>query len=385
MRAAFALAQLSTILIALYAVGLNGACGGSQPRPVKTTSASTLYYRADNNATTVWSPRQRVSARFADRAGVDATFAVDAWTSASVDIVTAATRDIYTGMPHEVSEVRKEVTAGAYYEFEKATVSGGYRYSTENDYWSNGGVLNLSFDMASKNTTLALSTFGSKDEVGRSGDHFWRAPQNSLGGRLALTQVLDRKSLVQVSWETTYVSGYQESPYRFVAIGGAGTCRSPAPNCVQEQVPDQRYRSAGVVRARRALGDKVSVGAEYRFYIDNWGLYSHTIAPDLQWLATEHGTFSLTYRYYTQSEADFYRPRYFETPSSGYLTRDRELSAMYSNRVGLGYVQEFALSENTALSLGLRLGYTHFRYLAFVGLTSVDALEATGMLTLDFR
>jgi hypothetical protein len=371
--------------VALLAIGLSWACGGSQPRAVKTTAASTLYYRADTNATTVWSPRQRVSARFADTAGIDATFAADAWTSASIDIVTAATRDLATGAPHQVHEVRKEVTAGAYYELSNVSLSGGYRYSTENDYWSNGGVANLSMDFANKNTTLVLSGFGSKDQVGRSGDHYWRAPQNSGGARLSLTQVLDRYTLLQLSWETTHVAGYQESPYRFVAIGGAGTCASTAPNCVPEQVPDERVRSAGVVRARRALGDKVSIGAEYRFYIDNWGLYSHTISPDLQWLVTEHGTIGLSYRYYTQSEADFYRPRYFAAPSSGYLTRDRELSAMYWNRVGLGYTQEFALSENTALTLGLRLGLARFKYLAFVGLSSVDAIEATGMLSLDFR
>jgi hypothetical protein len=383
-RAVFAQAKVTT-WVALFALSVSWACGGSQPRPVKATAASAIYYRSDTNATTVWSPRQRVSARFADTAGIDATFAVDAWTSASVDIVTAATRDLTTGAPHQVHEVRKEVTAGAYYEFANASLSGGYRYSTENDYWSNGGVANLSLDFASKNTTLVLSGFGSKDQVGRSGDHYWRAPQNSLGARLALTQVLDRSTLMQVSWETTHVDGYQESPYRFVAIGGAGTCRSVALNCVPEQVPDERLRSAGVARVRRALGDKVSIGADYRFYIDNWGVYSHTIIPDLQWLVTERGTIGLSYRYYTQSEADFYRPRYLVAPSSGYLTRDRELSAMYSNRVGLGYTQEFELSENTALTLGLRLGLARFKYLAFVGLDSVDAIEATGMLSLDFR
>jgi hypothetical protein len=351
---------------------------------VKTTSASTLYVRGDTNATTVWSPRQRVSARFADTAGIDATFAVDAWTSASIDIVTSATRDLKTGAPHEIHEVRKEVTAGAYYEFGNATLSGGYRYSTENDYWSNGGVLNLALDFASKNTTLMLSGFGSKDQVGRAGDHYWRAPQNSVGGRLSLTQVLDKSSLLQISWETTHVAGYQESPYRFVAIGDAGTCRSLAPNCVPEQVPDERFRSAVVARVRRALGDKVSLGAEYRFYFDNWGLYSHTLSPDLQWLVTARGTLSFSYRYYTQSQADFYRPRYFTPPSSGYLTRDRELSALYSNRIGLGFVQAFDVGESTVMTLGLRMGVTRFKYLAFVGLHSVDALEATALLSLDF-
>ncbi|HEX6241577.1 MAG TPA: hypothetical protein VFZ61_11805, partial [Polyangiales bacterium] len=91
------------------------------------------------------------------------------------------------------------------------------------------------------------------------------------------------------------------------------------------------------------------------------------------------------YRYYTQSEADFYRPRYLTGPALGYLTRDRELSALYSNRVGLGYTHEFHVREHTRLTLGARLGLTRFRYLAFVGLSQVDALEATALLALAFH
>ncbi|HTU59832.1 MAG TPA: DUF3570 domain-containing protein, partial [Polyangiales bacterium] len=244
---------LTCCVIALGA-GCLASCGGAESTSVKTTLASALYVRTDSNATTVWAPRERLATRIADTAGLEATFAVDAWTSASVDIVTAATRNLRTGAPHVVQEVRKEVTGGAYYEFGVVTLSGGYRYSAENDYWSHGGVGNLTIDLASKNTTLVFTGLGSSDQVGRSGDPFWRAQQSSMGGRISLTQVLDTKTLMQLSWETTRVAGYQASPYRFVAIGGAGTCKSTASLCVPEFVPDERYRSAAVARARRALG-----------------------------------------------------------------------------------------------------------------------------------
>jgi hypothetical protein len=378
------------VMLCVAASGAGGAAGCGGNSAVKTTSASTLYVRTDTNATTVWAPRQRLAARIADTAGLEATVSIDAWTSASVDIVTSATRNLTTGAPHVVEEIRKEVTGGAYYELGIATLSGGYRYSAENDYWSHGGVGNLALDLAEKNTTLVFSAFGSADQVGRSGDPYWRAPQSSIGGRASLTQVLDTKSLMQVTWESTHVAGYQASPYRFVAIGGNGTCRGtspsqPTPLCIPEYVPDARWRSAAVLRARRALGTKVSIGLEYRFYFDDWGLLSHTLSPDIQVLVTEHGTLSFSYRYYTQDEADFYRPRYLTSPPLGYATRDRELSALYSNRLGLGFTQEFQVSSATVLSLGARLGVTRFKYLAFVGLKQVDALEATGLLSLDFH
>ncbi len=363
------------LIAALLANCSSCATSGS---PGLVSVASALYTRVDTNATTVWAPRTSLSARVSEAASVQAGVAVDAWTGASIDVVTAAT--------HAIHEVRKEVTAGVSYEHDNVTFGAGYRYSTENDYWSHGGVLNTAIDLANKNTTLDLAAFGSTDTVGRFGDPGFKKPQQSFGGRLSLTQVLDSKSVAQVSWETTRVSGYQAGPYRFVGIGGDGTCAGSAPYCVPEMVPNLRTRNAAVGRIRRALGEHVSFGAEYRFYIDSWGLYSHTLATDLALLTGEQGTLNVSYRYYTQGESDFYRPRYLnESPLPRYVTRDRELSAMYANRVGLGYLYEFELDDgNTVLTWAFRGGLTRYEYLAFVGLESVDAVETTFLLSLDF-
>lgn len=344
-----------------------------------TTVSSALYARTDTNATTVWSPRVRVAGTVDDTYGVEAAVALDAWTGASIDVTTAATKAIH--------EVRTEVTAGGYYTFSDLTISGYYRYSTERDYWSHGGIGTLSLDLAGHNTTLALTAFGSRDEVGRAGDPSFHRPQRSVGGRLSLTQVLDRASLLQISWETTSVEGYQASPYRFVAIGGDGTCASAAPLCVPESVPDRRLRHAASARVRRAFGDHVSAGLDYRFYFDDWGVQSQTVTPDLALLVSEHGTLSLHYRYYTQGEADFYQPRYLAaSDANDFVTRDRELSAMYSNRLGLGYLHAFALgSGGSVLTTALRTGIIRYKYLAFVGLDHVDALEGTLLIGFDYH
>jgi hypothetical protein len=351
-----------------------------------TTAASALYARADTNATTVWSPRLRVAGQVGESLGVETAIALDAWTGASVDVTTAATKAIH--------EVRKEVTAGGYYALPHVTVGGGYRYSTENDYWSNGGVGTLTFDMADKNTTLVLAGFGSRDTVGRAHDPGFKEPQSSAGGRVSLTQILDASSLLQLAWETTRISGYQASPYRFVAVGGTGVCRgtpssstSAIDGCGPELVPDERYRHAASARGRRALGEHVSAGLEYRFYFDSWGVLSHTIMPDLSLRLSEHDLLSFDYRYYTQGAADFYKPRYLEASDAlGYRTRDRELSALYSNRIGLRFHHGFEFADGArVLSLALRSSVTRYKYLAFVGLSKVDALEGTLLLSLDWR
>jgi hypothetical protein len=343
------------------------------------TASSALYARRDTNDTTVWAPRLRAAATLGESAGIEAAYSLDSWTGASIDVVTAATDAVH--------EIRHEITAGAYYELTDATLSGGYRYSTENDYWSNGGVASAAFDLAENNTTIAVSLFGSSDVVGRSGDDGFRRDQKSVGGRVSLTQVLDLRSIVALSFETTRVSGFQSSPYRFVAVGGDGTCAGSAALCIPESHPGLRHRSAILGRARRALGQNASLGLEYRYYFDDWGVQSHTLTPDLSWMPGEHDLINLGLRYYTQSDADFYRARYLSLDATTrYVTRDRELSALYSYRLSFSYEHGFVLTDDGSMELeaAFRGGVTRYHYQAFVGLDSVDAIEGSFMLALQF-
>lgn len=354
------------------------SCGESQKVAVQSAAAA-IYSRADTDATTIWAPRARARVRLGDSVFVDGIYAMDAWTSASIDIVTAATDAVH--------EVRHEANAGASVELSRVTIAGSYRYSTENDYWSHGGVGTVSVDMFEKNTTLALSGFGSSDTVGRAGWPTFRRPQSSIGARLSLSQVLGRNAVGQVSWETTHIGGYQASPYRFVAIGGQGTCAGSGELCVPESHPNERLRHALGLQERTALGRHASLGLLYRFYFDDWEIMSHTIEPDLSFVLGDRGSLALTHRFYTQDSAYFYLPRYVgEASELGYVTRDRKLSTLYNNQVGLRLEQGFALGESgrSVLTTGLRLSLTRIVYRAFVGLERVDVVEATLSLGFDW-
>ena len=360
-------------------VCLLAGCGESQKVAVQSAAAA-VYSRTDTDATTIWAPRARARVRFGESAFVDGVYAMDSWTSASIDIVTAATDAVH--------EIRHEVNAGASYEFSRGSFGASYRYSTENDYWSHGGVGTLTIDMFEKNTTLALAGFGSSDTVGRAGWPTFQRPQSSMGGRLSLTQVLGRNGIGQVSWETTRISGYQSSPYRFVAIGGQGTCAGSGDLCVPESHPNERLRNAIGLLERTAIGKHASFGLQYRFYFDDWEIMSHTIEPDLAFVLAEHATLSLTHRFYTQDSAYFYLPRYIGEPGElQYVTRDRKLSTLYNNQFGLLYEQGFELGESGGclFTTSLRASLTRIVYQAFVGLKSVDVVEVTLALGFTWR
>jgi len=359
----------------LLAIALASGCAN---RAGKITQASsTVYVRSDSDRTTVVSPQVHVAAEIG-AASVETTYAVDAWTGASVDVVTAATSAIH--------EIRNEGTIGGGYDARVARLAASYRYSSEPDYWSHGLVLGAKRELAHKNTALGLDLLLSSDTVGRAGDPLFREALRSAGARAAFSQILDRRSLMELSWETTRINGFQASPYRYVAIGEMGTCAAGAPFCVPEDVPTGRTRNAAVVRARRALDAKLSAGLDYRFYFDSWGLRSHTLQPDLTYRVSRTGILSVRYRYYTQNEARFYRPRYFDLATTGYITRDRKLSAFYAHEIGANYLHRFELGEgDTVLVAGLRASASYLDYLEFVGLRAVYAFEATAVLGLELN
>lgn len=339
--------------------------------------APSLYIRTDSDHTTVISPRVRARAPVTEATNVDFVYTVDIWTSASVDVVASASEP--------VTEQRDEIDLNIDHALPDLTLFAGYRYSHEPDYVSNGGHVGASLDLADKSTTLAAGLSFSVDDVGRAGDPAFSRSANSLGAQVSVTQVIDPDTLVQALYDLNRIGGYQSSPYRRVGIGGDGSCRGRAAWCVEERNPDERIRQAWALRVRRALGPRYSAGGGYRFYADSWGIHSHTFQAAISWIPSSDDTLSLQYRGYVQSSADHYRARYDSLTALGqYITGDKELSALSSQRVLLEAEHTFTLDTSTVLRAALSIGPTFYAYSEFVHLSSMTALDVTTSAVLEF-
>lgn len=350
------------------------ACGSSLSAGAIEASQR-LYVRSDTDRTTVVSPRSDLAAPVTDALQVQAAYAADIWTGASIDVRTAAT--------HAIVETRHEVNLGATYSPRDWTFSTSYRYSIEPDYVSHGGVLSAAANLAQNNTTVELQGFFGADQVGRSGDPGFQEGLQSGGAQLGMTQVLSAKAIAQVAYEVTYLHGFQASVYRYVALLGDGTCAGLAAYCLPEQLPEARLRQSATGRVRYALSASVSAALQYRFYFDSWGLRSHTLSPELAYTPLSPLTLRLDYRGYIQGAADFYRERYLSVQGSdGYVTRDRKLSPHTSHQLALSAEVELPAVHEWAL--GARAGLTRYHYRAFVGLQHVYALDLSAFVSADF-
>ncbi|NVB39110.1 DUF3570 domain-containing protein [Pseudenhygromyxa sp. WMMC2535] len=344
--------------------------------PVSAEVATSLYVRSDSDGTTVVAPRIHFHQDFG-RTGVDLVYTTDVWTSASVDIRTAASP--------RVSEQRDELDVGVDHERGTWLVGAGYRYSQEADYRAHGPSLSAAWEGLQRNIRLEGRAALSRDRVGRAGDPDFERELTSLAVWLGYTQVLGRGTLLQIAGEHRSSFGYHASPYRWVGLGGPVTCTAQTPLCVPEVVPATRHRYALALRLRQSLARRLSLGVGYRYYIDSWLLQSHTAAGDLRFVPRPSLMISAEYRAYFQGAAWFYSSAY-DLDAGPFVTRDRELSSMYDHEFMAALRWTRALSVAAVeLGLGVRAGAVLYGYDDFPGLARVVAGEGSVSFSVALR
>lgn len=340
------------------------------PRGLADELGSAVYVRSDSDSTTVISPRVRARAKLTPSLDAEASYTVDIWTSASVDIRSAATP--------VVVEQRDEVNVGLENAVgDDGTLAGAYRYSIEHDYRSHGGTLTYTHELADNNTALGLRLLAATDAIGRAGDPGFDETLNTYGVRATYYQVLTRAAWAQLIYELQQLDGYQASPYRNVGFGGSGFGCQGSSLCLPESVPNTRSRHAFAVEGQHAIGDFFSLGGSYRYYVDDWGLDSHTVETRLAWTPSRGTLLALRHRIYAQSGADFYQPVYDSVPEGGLFSRDRELSKLQANRLGIDGHRDIRIGKGLMLRPGASAGVISYRYPDFVGLNVVHAYEVT--------
>jgi hypothetical protein len=85
----------------------------------------------------------------------------------------------------------------------------------------------------------------------------------------------------------------------------------------------------------------------YRYYSDNWGIQAHTANIELPIKLTDRFTFFPMYRYYVQTQSDYFAPYEGHVSTEEFYTSDYDLSAFSANQIGFGinYVDIFTASK----------------------------------------
>lgn len=329
---------------------------------------------ADSMDTTIWSPRVSAGTTIFGVWEMDANWTADVITSASVDVITAATASI--------SETRHALALSGRREslLKDLDASAGYSFSIERDYTSHTGIVGASRGLWQDNTELALTYGITLNQIGTSGTpkSTWR-DSTIHNVESTWTQVLGKRTVFALVGSMMYADGYQANPYRQVPVLMSPTLIGAT--WVPERVPDQRMRLGITPQLRRALGEQIIVSAAYRLYGDDWGVMSHTFTGDAVWTLPGDLALRIHTRASWQGRADFYQEAYMSELE--YRTRDRRLGEHFSGVAGAMALWNASLPGIGDLDLHLGFDAMAWQYNEFLAPTLTTTFGA-GLETLGW-
>jgi hypothetical protein len=282
----------------------------------------------NDDATTVVSPwadlRQRIDEQWSARA----SWKADVISTASVDIVTHATK--------RFDEMRNEATLEVRHDHDRWDAGLSYTGSIERDTRAQLVAGSGSLDLKGHNLTVALAYALGLDRIGQVHEpaSLWR-DRTSHRVDATVTQVFTPTTVGTAIYTFQYMSGFLASAYRMVPLMPRGDDRwtRDQANWVGERHPDGRGRHALTLLGRQALGRQLFARASWTGYLDTWAMRAHAATVGVT-ADVGHGLLvELHNRVYWQSRVSFYRDVY--TVNRDYITRDRRLGGMLGDMGGL--------------------------------------------------
>lgn len=370
----------------------------SKPAPSPSqstwTGAGRLGLYTDSDQTNVYRALAAMSGSFS-RWSLAANVAVDVITSSSVDVRSSpglSQVDVTTSASGQTSTSGGRMTdrriagtlSSGWHDANGHAVTFSTSYANERDYDSVSGGVNGAFDVFHRLTTLMLGANYTYDWIGSVLDPTFAKQAYEVGWSGGIAQVLTRSDALRLRYDGAAAIGYQASPYRNVRFGdwttsvGAnqritflGTLGSA--DGLPETVPNERIRHAGVLEWVHSFSDALALYMQARLAIDSWGIESATAAAELR-ASTRAWRFRLGYRFYAQSGADFYRPKYVMASSAyEYYTSDKELSRELGHVANLGIsrvVKQARYAGDTRVLIDASLNVLYYAYPDFLLLPS---------------
>ena len=121
-----------------------------------------------------------------------------------------------------------------------------------------------------------------------------------------------------------------------------------------ERLPDTRFKVAIGGRLNYYINEIFVLRTYYRYYFDDWGINSHTASIEIPVKLSDRFTIYPTYRYYSQTAADYFAPYNQHLSTSQFYTSDYDLSNYAANQYGLGITYTDIFTKFRIWKLGLK-------------------------------
>lgn len=373
---------LATATCTLLGTANNDAMALGTDAPWEFDSAVLLYSEEDR--VSAFEPVFKARKELDDKEFLNLRLVIDVLTGASASgavpmpfvqtFTSPSGNNVYTASTNEtpLDDTFKDTRVSLSADWEKPinqdlnAVYGAY-FSREYDYTSLGGSATLSLDTNNKNTTYTggiSAGFDIVEPVGGTPVGMTVMPDFIDGEKatdgssenktvvdflFGVTQILTRKSLVQANYSIGSNSGYLTDPYKLLSVIDDGTGRiineglNDGYSYRHENRPDSRLSQSIYAKYVRQLTEDV-INFSYRYFWDDWGITSHTFDARYRFEIGGGHYLQPHLRYYTQSEADFYKPYLLDSEDENVTeaSADYRLGELVTTTFGLLYGIEFS-------------------------------------------
>lgn len=332
-----------------------------------------MVHNYEGGGLTVNGPALLVRKSFADAVSVRVNYYVDNITSASIDVVTTASK---------YNEFREEFSTGVDYLYESTLFNVGYTKSDENDYNASTFNFGVAQEVFGGLTTVSMGYAHGQDIITMVTDLTFEEDVARDQFTLGISQVLTKSFILSGSYEAISDQGFLNNPYRSARIDGGNPLTINSAT-VPEVYPETRRSHAVSVTGKQYLPIKGTVSGSVRYFTDTWGITAQNIELGYsQYLGSQSWIIDTHVRFYNQGKASFYEDS-FASPQR-YMARDKELSKFKSYGVGASvsykFLEDWYFLDKSSANLSVE--YLQFDYDNF---TDLRANESTYLKPYSFN
>jgi len=292
--------------------------------------ADALYHSYDGGDVEVTGPSILVRKSIGQSFSMSGNYYTDSVTSASIDVIA-------TGAS-EYSEDRTQYSISGDYLHGNVIMSASYTNSDENDYEGNTASFSISQDLFGDLTNVSIGYAVGWDTVMDNTRPEFSEDVDRQTFHVGLSQIVTKDFILGANLEVITDEGFLNNPYRSVRYqdtSGRGYSYQ------KEIYPRTRTSTAFSLNGKYYLPYRAVLGSSYRFFSDDWNITAHTI--EVNYVHPWHDwIFEAKYRYYTQTQADFYSDLFPFISSQNFMARDKELSDYTTSSIGIGASYLFA-------------------------------------------
>lgn len=121
-----------------------------------------------------------------------------------------------------------------------------------------------------------------------------------------------------------------------------------------ERLPSNRTKIPLGIRLNYYLNDAVVIRSYFRYYQDDWGIDSNTFQVEIPIRLNLSWKLTPTYRFYDQTEANYFAPYNQNLSTDAFYTSDYDLSGFSSHQWGLGLTYRSVFNTPSIFNFDLK-------------------------------